>query len=136
MAYAGLRDGALICFDLEKGSIVWSSDESEDQTFMTPAVTDRLVIYASDDGRVYAVNKKDGALIWSFDTGGMPYSPVVAKDRVVVAADGVLFLLNLEDGKKVWSKEISDDIPSAALIGKLLVVGADDETVSAYRGIE
>ena len=132
-AFAGLRDGALICADLEAADIVWTSEESEEQTFSTPAVTDTLVVYTSDDGFVYAVDKKEGKTAWKFDTGGMPYSPVVAGEHVVVSADGVLYLLNQLDGTRVWSKEISDDITSPAIISGMIVVGADDGTVTGWR---
>ncbi|VGO21745.1 outer membrane protein assembly factor BamB family protein [Pontiella sulfatireligans] len=132
LAFAGTRDGGLICADLDAGDIVWSSDESEDQTFSTPSVTDKLVVYSSDDGLVYAVERVEGKTVWKFDTGGLPYSPVVAGDKVVVSADGVLYLLKLEDGAKLWSTEVSDDATAPAIIGGLIVVGADDGTVSAW----
>ncbi|WP_372808778.1 PQQ-binding-like beta-propeller repeat protein [Pontiella sp.] len=133
LAYAGLRDGALACFDIEAGEVLWSSEESDEQTFSTPAVTEVLVVYASDDGFVYAVDKKEGKPVWKFNAGGLPYSPVVAKDRVVVTVDGVLYLLKLSDGTKLWSKEVSDDATSAAIIGGMVVVGADDGTVTSWR---
>ena len=133
LAYAGLRDGALVCVDLEAGGIVWSSEESEEQTFSTPVVTEKLVVYSSDDGFVYAVAKKEGKTVWKFDTGGMPYSPVVAGGRVVVSSDGVLYLLRLADGVEVWSKGVSDDITSPAIIAGMVVVGADDGTVTCWR---
>jgi len=133
LAYAGLRDGTLVCTDLKAGELVWSSAESKEQTFSTPVVTEKRVVYSSDDGFVYAVDKKEGKTVWKFDTGGLPYSPVVAGERVVVSADGVLYLLKSSDGKKVWSKEVSDDITSPAIIAGMVVVGADDGTVSCWR---
>jgi outer membrane protein assembly factor BamB len=132
LAFAGVRDGSLLCADLEKGDIVWSSDESVEQTFSTPAVLDKLVVYASDNGYVYAVDRADGKLAWKFDTVGMPYSPAVAGDKVVASADGKLFLLKLDDGTKIWSKEISDEITGPAIINGMIVIGADDGTVSAF----
>ena len=131
-AYAGLRDGALICADLATGDIIWISEESKEQTFTTPAVTKGFVVYGSDNGFVYAVEPKEGKTVWKFDTGGLPYSPVVAGDRVAVSADGELYLLRLADGLKVWSKEISDDITAPAVIHGRIVVGADDGTVTAW----
>jgi outer membrane protein assembly factor BamB len=132
LIFAGTRDGQMLCADAEAGNIVWSSAESKDQTFSTPAVTQDKVIYSSDNGRVYAVTREEGRLLWTFETGGLPTSPVVAKDKVAVSADGVLYLLNLADGRKLWSQEVSDDISSPALIGGMLVVGADDGTVTAF----
>ncbi|NOU35734.1 MAG: PQQ-binding-like beta-propeller repeat protein [Kiritimatiellaceae bacterium] len=135
LIFAGTRDGSLICADMETGKIIWSSAESKEQTFSTPAVTGDKVIYSSDNGFVYAVTRADGRLLWSFNASGLPTSPVVAKDKVAVSSDGVLYLLNLADGRKLWSQEVSDGISSPALIGGLLVVGADDGTVGAYGEI-
>lgn len=136
LVFAGARDGRLLCADAEAGDIVWSSAESKEQTFSTPAVTQDKVIYSSDNGRVYAVTREDGRLLWAFETGGLPGSPVVAKENVAVSADGILYLLNLADGRKLWSKTVSDDISSPALIGGMLVVGADDGTVTAFGAKE
>lgn len=132
LVFAGVRAGSLVCADAEAGDIIWSSAESKEQSFSTPAVTADKVIYSSDNGFVYAVARAEGRLLWSFNAGGLPTSPVVAKDKVAVSSDGVLYLLNLEDGRKLWSQEVSDDISSPALIGGLLVVGADDGTVTAF----
>jgi outer membrane protein assembly factor BamB len=132
LLFAGTRGGDLICANAVSGELVWRSSESAEQTFSTPAVTSNTVIYTSDDGFVYAVNRADGKTIWKFDTGGLPNSPVVAQARVAVAADGVLYLLDLMSGRKLWSKEVSDEISSPALIGGMILVGADDGTVSAF----
>lgn len=132
LIFAGTRDGRLVCADAENGRMVWNSAESKEQTFPTPAVTTGKVIYSSDNGFVYAVTRAEGRLLWSFNAGGLPTSPVVAKDKVVVSSDGVLYLLNLEDGRKLWSKGVSDEISSPALIGGMVVVGADDGTVTAF----
>ena len=136
LIFAGVRSGSLICADAKAGDIVWSSAESKEQTFSTPAVTGDKVIYSSDNGFVYAVTRTEGRLLWSFNAGGLPTSPVVAKDKVAVSSDGVLYLLNLEDGRKLWSQEVSDEISSPALIGGMIVVGADDGTVTAFGAKE
>ncbi|MCU0856845.1 MAG: PQQ-binding-like beta-propeller repeat protein [Pontiellaceae bacterium] len=132
LAFAGARDGQLVCANAATGEMVWNSRESMDQTFSTPAVTQNQVIYSSDNGFVYAVDREQGKTLWIFETGGLPTSPVVAQNQVAVSADGVLYLLSLKDGQKLWSKQISDEISSPALIGGMIVVGADDGTVSAF----
>lgn len=131
-AFFGTRDGRLLCVDVAKDEILWSRGESQDQTFATPVVTEALVVYSSDDGFVRAVGKSTGEVVWAFDTGGLPTSPVVAADKVAVAADGTLYLLRLADGTKLWSKAVGDEISSPALIGGMVVVGSDDGTVSAF----
>lgn len=131
-AFAGGRSGSLLCADLKQGDIIWCSGESIEQTFSTPALAGDRVVYCSDDGFVYAVERQSGKLLWKFEPGGFPSSPVIAKNKVAVAADGILFLLRLSDGTKLWSKEISDCITSPALVGGMIVIGADDGTVSAF----
>jgi outer membrane protein assembly factor BamB len=132
LAFAGTRDGRLICADLEAGEILWSSRQSASQTFSTPAVTDHQGVYSADNGFVYAVDRSSGDLLWSFETGGLPGSPVVSKDKVIVTADGILHLLDLKNGRKIWAKEISDEITSPAVIRGMIVIGAGDGTVSAF----
>lgn len=131
-AFAGTRDGSLFCADLTSGVLVWSSRQSASQTFSTPAVTDRQAVYSSDNGFVYAADRVTGGLLWSFETGGLPGSPVVSKDMVIVTSDGILHLLDLKSGQKIWSKEISDEITSPAVIRGMIVTGASDGIVSAF----
>ena len=131
-AFAGVRDGGMLRFDLKMGEVAWSSDESEQQTFSTPAVTEELVVYTSDDGYVYAVTKCCGSLVWKTGVDGSPYSPAVAGDKVAAVSDGILYLLDLNNGRILWSKEVSDDITSPAIIGSMIVVGGDDGTVTAW----
>lgn len=132
LVFAGARDGSLVCADMAAGDVVWSSNESVEQTFSTPTVASNLVVYSSDNGFVYAVGRNDGTLVWKFEAGGLPGSPVIARDKVVVSSDGTLYLLDLKDGRKLWSKEISDEITPPAIINGMIVVGADDGTVSTF----
>ena len=57
---------------------------------------------------------------------------MIAGKRVIVASAGRLFLLDLESGKQVWTEEVSDEITSPAVVDGVILVGADDGTVTAY----
>ncbi|MBN2703420.1 MAG: PQQ-binding-like beta-propeller repeat protein [Pontiellaceae bacterium] len=131
-AFFGTLDGRLICANLNEGTMVWTSKESDDQTFSTPAVGKDSVVYTSDNGFVYAVDRTLGRTQWKYDTGGYPTSPVIAGDKVVLAADGALIVLKLEDGALLSKQSISDEITSPAIVGDLVIVGADDGTISAW----
>jgi outer membrane protein assembly factor BamB len=119
--------------DLETGKIVWINEDSEGEVFSTPAVDDDTVVFASDDGGVYALERDTGALRWKFMTDGMPTSAVIAGDVVVFGSDGTLYLLRRDTGEVRWSFEVSDEISSPAIIGEMIVVGGDDGTVTAFR---
>ena len=131
-AYAGTRSGKVVAVDVAAGKIVWTDEDSQSESFSTPAVDATRVLFASQDGKVYSLNRKNGKKAWAFDTGGSPSSPVIAGDKAVVSADGELFLLDLKSGKKLWSAEVSDEITSPAIVGSMILVGGDDGTVTAY----
>jgi outer membrane protein assembly factor BamB len=131
-AFAGTRSGAVVAVDVAGGKVLWTNSDGKREAFTTPAVGDALVVYGSDDGKVCALKRDTGAREWVFDAEGKPSSAVIAAKRVVLSAQGQLFLLDLATGKKVWSAEVSDELTSPAIIGGMIVVGADDGTVTAY----
>jgi len=131
-AFAGTRSGKLCAVDVAEGKILWKFLDGQGEAFMTPAVTDKVVVFGADDGKVYALERATGKKLWDFDTKNRPLSPVVARDRVVVASGGSLFVFDLANGKKLWSAPVSDDITSPAVVGGMILVGGDDGTVTAF----
>jgi len=131
-AFAGTRSGKVCAVDLGQAKVLWVNEDNQREAFTTPAVNDRLVVFGSDDGKVYALGREKGEKIWEFDTGKKPSSPVLAGRRVAVSSGGTLFLLDAQTGRKIWSAAVSDEITSPALVGGVLLVGADDGTVTAY----
>jgi len=132
VAFAGTRCGHVCAVDVAAGKILWTNRDSKRETFTTPAVNDRHVVFGSDDGKVYCLRRDTGVTTWTFDTDDTPSSPVIAADRVVVSSGGTLILLDLETGRKVWSERVSDWITSPAVISGRVIVGADDGTVTAF----
>src|SRR5260370_33953798 len=69
-----------------------------------PAIVGDRICFGSAGGYVYCVNKKDGSLIWSYQTtDGAKSSPVVVGDRLVIGnLDNTVYCLNANDGTLVW----------------------------------
>jgi outer membrane protein assembly factor BamB len=133
-AYAGNRSGQFVCIDLARGAIAWTFDKSEGQLFTTPAIGHGEVVIAGDDGVIYQLDKANGRLRWRYDSASdLLGDPVIAGDKVVISEGGSLTLLSLADGARLWSTAISDEITSAAIIGGMIIVGADDGTLSAFK---
>jgi len=131
-AFSGAHSGRLFHADLSSGKIVWINESSEDEIFSTPAVTDTLVIFGSLDGYFYALDRNTGEEKWSFETDGITVSPVVAGSKVIACSDGVIYILNVETGEQIWSYELSDEISSPGIVDNMILVGADDGTVTAF----
>jgi len=73
-------------------------------------LTEKLLIYGVEDGHVYGMNKENGDIVWSFQSGkGMIVygTPVVAGGLVYVGTLGIngggdVIALKVDDGKLVW----------------------------------
>jgi outer membrane protein assembly factor BamB len=130
--FSGAHSGRLFHADLNTGQIFWINESSEDEIFSTPAVNSSLVIFGSLDGFFYALDRMTGNLEWSFETDGIPVSPVIAGEKVIACSDGTLYLLDINTGKEIWSYEVSDEISSPGMFQDMILVGADDGTVTAF----
>jgi len=130
--FTGSRSGTVLHANLLNGATQWTNNDIDGEVFTTPAVSSDYVVFASDNGFVYALDRETGDQRWTFDTEGTPSSPVIAGDKLVVTSDGSLYMLRMEDGTQVWSYEVSDVITGAAVVGRRIVVGSEDGTVTAF----
>jgi outer membrane protein assembly factor BamB len=83
----------------------------------TPAVIGDRVIVGSWDGRVYALDRRSGKSLWTFDAGVRRYppdrqlgvfaSPAVVGRTVYAVADRIL-ALDIERGERLWERTIGD----------------------------
>lgn len=129
---SGSYIGRIYHVNAKTGDIVWTNDSSMTEVFTTPAVNDAWVIVGSDDGNIYGIDRVTGETRWAFESIGMPTSPVIAGNRVIVGADGLLSILDLETGEELWSYEVSDEIAAPAIINGMIVVGSSDGSVAAF----
>lgn len=64
---------------------------------------DRLVIIGSENGNLYALNAKSGAVKWSFSTGKIYASPMIVDKVVYIGSeDGRFYAINAVDGSLKW----------------------------------
>ncbi len=75
-----------------------------------PALGDGLVFIGSDDGNLYALDARSGALKWKFASRGIVRSQPALADGMVyfTSDDGSLYALNAEDGAQAWSVDIGN----------------------------
>lgn len=123
---SGCRSGKVVEADIASGTVLWTNSEGAAEVFATPAVNAEWVIACCYDGFVNAIDRRTGKTRWRYDTKGMPLSPVIAGDKVIVSVDGELLLLRLADGTKAWSLKISDQITEPAVTRHHVYVGSED----------
>jgi outer membrane protein assembly factor BamB len=111
---------AVICLDLTTGKKVWKFEAEGEpvgrKASSTAAVVDGKV-YSIGSKHLYCVSEADGKLIWkaALASSGPAASPLIAGDRVYVAAGRALAFLTA-DGKQLWEqKEARGDTASPVL---------------------
>ena len=130
--FTGSHSGHVFQADIAEGKVVWTNEGTGAEVFTTPAVGADRVVYGSMDDFVYCLDRASGQEIWKWDSSGLPTSPVIAGDKVVVGSDGVLYMLSLASGDVLWRFEVSDEISSPSIINNMIVVGGKDGSLSAF----
>jgi outer membrane protein assembly factor BamB len=127
----------VLSIDWKKAEVVWKWEAARRQQpyYASVAVTDKLVIAASRDKMVHALDREKGKEVWSFATEDrIESSPVVVGMRVFVGSlDGKLYVLDLDKGTKLKSFDLGSPIAgSPAVAGDCLIIGATDGTVYCF----
>jgi eukaryotic-like serine/threonine-protein kinase len=113
----------------------------------SPAVTATHLFVGSDDGSLYAVDRRAGTVTWKFEAGGpVAASPAVAGGLVVAATlHGRIFAVERTTGALRWSVATGVALPpntapaggwdmlasSPVVVGRTVVIGAPDGAVRA-----
>ncbi len=140
--YVGSNDGFLYCLVNQ-----WNGQLTDQWKFQatsavqsSPAVSlsGTVVVAASIDGHVFAVDAFSGLQLWTVALGGhVTSSPTLDSTTVYIGCgDRNMYALNLNTGAVVWKFETGGAISlsTAALRGDgVLVFGSSDSTVYALN---
>lgn len=127
-------------FDKKTGNRIWKNTIKNGVTSGLTKFND-LVIYAANDGQVYAVKANSGKVVWTFPTQTETLSqPVIdEKNLYLLASNGNLFSLEASTGKLNWSYFQRDNSAmsirsssSPVIDGNLLYIGFSDGTLAAF----
>ncbi|MDH3905595.1 MAG: PQQ-binding-like beta-propeller repeat protein [Gammaproteobacteria bacterium] len=137
VGYVGTYEGDIVCVDLDSGNVVWRF-ASKGPVLGQPAAAGDLVIGASWDSHVYALNAATGELVWRANVGGnVVSSPAVHDDAaVLVGTRGYdLIALDLPTGERKWDYYFwfSWVEPPPLVIGDIVfAAGSDGGAVLAF----
>ena len=100
----------------------------------TPAVSDGLVIFGNQDGKVEALSLDKGKPKWWYQTGGSIFSsPAVSNGKLVFGSgDGKVYCLDVKSGILKWSKETGAAVLGSPLIrNDTVFIGGSDHSFIA-----
>jgi outer membrane protein assembly factor BamB len=135
--YVGTMGNQMLAVNWKKGQVLWrfEADQNSRPFLASAAVTDRLVIAASQDKQIHALDRQTGKEVWHFTTGGkVDSSPVVVGQRVFVGSqDGNLYVLDLNKGTELKKFNLGAPITaSAAVAENCLVIGTQDGVLYCF----
>ena len=110
VAFIGDGDGKMYAIDIHTGAIKWAFGELKNYVLTRPLVYNDKLYFGTWDTHFYALNKKDGSLIWKWNNGkGNPKLspasvwPVASDGKIFITApDRYFTCLDAETGEQIW----------------------------------
>ena len=102
----------------------------------SPTVTGGVVYVGSNDGKVFALKTSNGAVLWSYQSGGAVYSsPAVADGMVYFGSwDKYVYALNALTGAVLWTFQTGSYVQSSpAVVNGVVYIASYDASVSALN---
>lgn len=87
------------------------------------------VVFAAFNGRVFAIDRRDGAILWRWKVpkGGSFVTVLPDGDQLLVCADGYLWALRAEDGTMLWSQPFKGEGTGIPMLASPRTGGAAGE---------
>ena len=107
--YVGDRKETLYAIKLADGSVLWRT-RGLGLVYFAPAKRGETIYVSSSNG-LTALSQSDGKVFWNRKLQGDPTesSPLVVKDRIIVAdTSGTMYAFSL-DGAMIWEHDMIDD---------------------------
>lgn len=144
VVYVGSDQSKIWAFDADTGVRRWVRGV-RGRVRGTPAVTNKRVFVGTDAGRLYALSRRTGHVLWSAavvkpGNGYVRCAPAVTHGLVVVSVgltttpmDGKLRAYGARGGGLRWTGEMGDYATSSpAVVNGMLVVGSFDHRLYAF----
>jgi len=153
MIFSASRNGDVFAVDAATGKEIWKIDLSnvkKDGSFFDskesallaggPIAGLNQIFLGSENGKVYALNAKTGAIVWQASIKGeVITAPAFDSGLLVVnSASGIMQAYNASNGEEVW--KVEQDVPALTLRGVSqpviasggIILGTGKGTVNVY----
>lgn len=135
-AFVGTMANQVVAVDWKQFKKVWEFEAKQRSQpfYSSAALTEKLVITASRDKKIYGLDRSSGRQIWSFITEGMvDASPVVVGSRVYVgslSSTGEFYVLDVNNGKLVQEIVLDGAVTGSVAVGSdCVLVGTEKGTL-------
>jgi outer membrane protein assembly factor BamB len=131
---------SVVKLDMETGAALWTFDEAKAPYIeggvigVTTDGGEELFVIGNGNGTVYALDVRNGDVVWTFETGHRVWAtPLIVDDIVYIGTmDHNLYALHLSNGEEIWRFSVEGAFASTpALQHGVLYIGAFDNRVYA-----
>ncbi|XZQ54733.1 MAG: outer membrane protein assembly factor BamB [Arsenophonus sp.] len=151
IVYAADRKGTIKSIDIGSGKILWSINLSKKKYFFTRnrqsllssglTVSGNKIYIGTETGKIIALNKIDGELVWETDISGEVLSkPIIDNDILLIhTGNGLLHALNSHTGQNKWSIDLGTSGLSIrgkstpTIVYGIAIVGSNTGRISAIN---
>jgi len=121
-------------YRLEDGKRRWQF-RTESQFHASPALSQGILVVASDDGKIYGLEAVSGKKLWEYACNEpMLATPAIHQNRVYLGTAGESVLaLNLPDGTLLWKSKTGAKVMHAPAVNdSLVILSCGDGRVRAF----
>jgi outer membrane protein assembly factor BamB len=130
LVVAATTAGELYCFTTE-GDPYWRRNLHA-HLEAPPVVGDERVYVGGMDGRVQALDRRNGGLAWEREVAGFLQRPMALDGPHLYVSGGRLSALDVDTGEVAWRYESPEGVNCApAVVGDTVLVGTDDGRLAA-----
>jgi outer membrane protein assembly factor BamB len=131
VAYFGSDDYRLYAYNVQTQQLEWQFETSA-PVEATPVMWHNMILFGSQDGFAYALRRDNGSLVWRQPLSGRDVysSPMISRDKVVIAAGWTVQALDAELGERRWAFTASDMITGTpAVLDQMVFVASRDGVI-------
>ncbi|MEO9366188.1 MAG: PQQ-binding-like beta-propeller repeat protein [Nitrososphaera sp.] len=128
--------GHVYCISMD-GSIEWSRRVSEHPILSSPAYSNSRVFFGSSDTYVYALDARDGSMLWRVKTNNKVWStPAIAEGNdtlIACSLDSRVYAIDADTGMLLWVFPTMDAIDASPCIcHDRIFIGSRDGVLYAF----
>lgn len=114
VVYFTSESGKTTAFNLSTGDVLWTAEIGGPQP---PTVSNKLVVIASTDGGVHAVDATTGAATWLYPSGKPKLAaPVLVGNSIYVGAGNTMLALDARTGKLITYYLANGEIETSPVV--------------------
>lgn len=114
----GLESGKLMAFDARTGAVKWNIQSNERVT-SHPILAGKVVVFGSEDRKVYMARIDNSKLLWRFATGGKIVAPLGKhgiRTVLIPSSDKSIYSVDLFTGLSNWTLPTGSSVEQEPLV--------------------